>query len=171
MREVAKYIDAANVDLKSMDEDYYQDVCGGRLGPVLESLKVMREEGLWIEITNLVVPTLNDAEDNFRRLAAWVAKNLGPDTPVHFSRFLPYYKLKNLPPTPPATLELARESAMKEGLKYAYIGNLRGSEGENTFCPSCGRLLIARTGYYVGRMDVRDGSCAYCGEKIAGIWR
>jgi pyruvate formate lyase activating enzyme len=170
MLEVAKYIDAANVDLKSMDEDFYVDVCGGKLKPVLETLKLMRSEGLWLEITNLVVPTLNDTEDNFKRLAAWVAENLGPDTPVHFSRFLPHYKLKNLPPTPPLTLKLARDTAMAEGIKYAYVGNLRGAPGENTFCPSCGQMIIRRQGYNVGRMMVRDGKCVYCGYKIAGVW-
>jgi len=171
MEELAPYIDAANVDLKSMDDGFYQDVCGGRLQPVLDTLKLMRKEGLWIEVTNLAVPTLNDREDNFRRLAGWVAENLGTDTPIHFSRFLPYYKLKDLPPTPPMTLKLARDTAMKEGVKYVYIGNLRGVPGENTYCPSCGRMIIQRVGYYVGQMLVRDGKCAYCGYRIAGIWK
>ncbi len=167
--ELAPFIDAANVDLKSMSEDFYADVCGGKLKPVLEALKIMRRQGLWLEITNLVVPTLNDSPDEFKRLAGWIAENLGPDTPLHFSRFFPYYKLKNLPATPPDKLKQARDTAMNEGLNFVYIGNMR-SDAENTYCPNCKKLIIERRGYFVARMLVRNGKCAYCGHTIPGVW-
>jgi len=170
LMELSPHIDAANVDLKSMSPDFYQDVCGGKLKPVLDALIIMRKEGLWIEITNLVLPTLNDSTEEFKKLSGWVAQNLGPDTPVHFSRFFPYYKLKNLPSTPPDTLKKARETAMAEGLHYVYIGNMR-SDAENTYCHSCKKLIIERMGYYVAKMMVRDGRCEYCGTSIPGIWK
>jgi len=169
LKGLTPYIDAANVDLKSMDASFYEDVCGGKLAPVLAALKIMRQEGLWIEVTNLVIPSLNDSPDNIARLAGWVAKELGPDTPVHFSRFFPLYKLTNLPPTPPDTLTRAREIGFREGLRFVYVGNI-SHEGESTFCPKCNKMIIERQGYFVRQMRVEGGRCGFCGEKIPGIW-
>jgi pyruvate formate lyase activating enzyme len=169
LKELLPYIDAANVDLKSMDDGFYDRICGGRLKPVLDSLVIMKEAGLWLELTNLVVPTLNDSKAELDRLAGWVADNLGPDTPLHFSRFFPLYKLTNLPPTPPDTLEAARKAGIGAGLRYVYVGNISGM-GEDTSCPRCKRLLVERTGYFVKKMDITGGRCRHCGERIAGVW-
>jgi pyruvate formate lyase activating enzyme len=169
LRELAGLMRAADVDLKSMDDGFYARICGGRLKPVLDSLLVLKEEGVWLEITNLVIPTLNDAPRQIRSMASWIVKNLGPDVPLHLSRFFPVYRLKDLPPTPVETLLDARKIALDAGLHFVYIGNVR-TEAENTYCPLCGRMLIERLGYYVRRMDLVSGCCAFCGAKIAGVW-
>jgi len=169
LRALAKNLDAADVDLKAFTEDFYSRICGGRLKPVLDSLVVLKEEGVWLEITNLVIPTLNDDMSRIREMCAWIAKELGPDVPLHLSRFFPYYKLKNLPPTPLATLTLARKTAMDAGLKYVYIGNIR-SEAENTYCPKCKKVLLERIGYMVQQNNIADSRCRFCSTKIAGVW-
>ncbi len=169
LRKLSKLLAAADVDLKAFTEDFYGRVCGGRLKPVLDAIVTLREEGVWLEITNLVIPTLNDDMKEIRRMSRWLAENAGPDVPLHFSRFFPYYKLKNLPPTPVDTLARARQVAMAEGLKYVYIGNLRSS-AENTYCQSCGKRVIEREGYFVKSVNIRDGSCAFCGARISGVW-
>ncbi len=169
LRQLAKYMSAADVDLKAFTEDFYSRICGGRLKPVLDSLRVLKQEGVWIEITNLVIPTLNDKSTEIREMCRWIVKNLGPDVPLHFSRFFPNYKLKNLPPTPEETLFGARKTAREAGLRYVYIGNMR-SEAENTLCPQCGKVLIERIGYYVKRNNISNGKCRFCGTKIAGVW-
>lgn len=170
LRELCPVIDAANVDLKG-DAEYYRKVVGGTLDPVLRSLEVMREMGVWIEITNLVVPTLNDRPEQIEWLAGWVHDHLGPDTPLYFSRFQPLYRLRNLPPTPAETLRMAREIALSEGLRYVYTGNLPGDPGENTVCPNCGKTVIGRTGYRVREKNLQDGKCGFCGQSIAGLWK
>jgi pyruvate formate lyase activating enzyme len=124
---------------------------------------------VWIEITNLIIPTLNDAMKNIREMSRWIQKNLGADVPIHFSRFFPHYKLSNLPPTSLETLTAARKTAMDAGLKFVYIGNMR-DEGENTFCPHCKRLLIERIGYFVKQNNVTDGKCRFCRVPIPGVW-
>jgi pyruvate formate lyase activating enzyme len=169
LKDLAKYLDGANVDLKGFTEDYYRKICGGRLAPVLASLVTLKELGVWVEVTNLIVPTLNDNYNKIREMCKWLVKNLGVDTPLHFSRFHPDYKLKNLPSTPVNTLVRAREIAMEEGIRYVYIGNI-GHEGNNTFCYSCKKLLIERWGYYIRQNYVVGGKCEFCGVKIAGIW-
>ncbi|HWR73565.1 MAG TPA: AmmeMemoRadiSam system radical SAM enzyme [Nitrospirota bacterium] len=169
LREVAKLLDAADIDLKAFTEDFYNRICGGRLRPVLDALVVLKEEGVWLEITNLVIPTLNDDPKKMREMCGWIVKNLGQDVPIHFSRFFPYYKLKNLPPTPWETLKEARDIAREAGIRYAYIGNIR-SEGENTYCPACRRLLIERIGYFVKQNNMVKGTCRFCSNRIAGIW-
>lgn len=182
LRELCKYIDAANIDLKGFTEEYYQEVIGAGIGahlkPVLEALKIIKEEGIHLEITNLIVPTKNDNPKDIRKMCKWIRENLGPEVPLHFSRFWPQYQLRNLPPTPVKTLEMARRIAKEEGLKYVYIGNVPGHEGENTYCPRCNRLLIQRVGFHVLKNNISytftggqaAGRCKFCGEKISGVW-
>jgi len=142
----------------------------GRLAPVLRSLKTIKSEGVHVEITNLVIPTHNDNPENVRKMCAWIKDELGGDTPIHFSRFYPLYKLRNLPPTPVTTLERNRKIAMEAGLEYAYIGNVPGHEGERTYCPQCQKLLIFRQGYSIGEFNLNKGKCKFCGKLISGIW-
>ena len=171
LRELCKYIDAANVDLKGFDEKYLQEVCAQELEPLLKALKIFKEEGVWLEITNLVVPTLNDDMETIKKMCVWIKNNLGEETPLHFSRFSPMYKLKNLYLTPTATLEQARDVAIKAGLKYVYIGNVPGHPAENTLCPNCQGLLIERIGYAIKENNIINGKCKFCGRSIPGIWR
>ena len=170
LRELCKVSDAANVDLKSLSDDYYRDVCGGRLAPVLKALTIFREEGTWLEVTNLVVPGLNDAPSGITKLVRWVRDNLGAETPLHFSRFYPMYKLANLPPTPVATLTMARNVALEEGLKYPYVGNVPGHPGNNTYCPGCGQAVVERQGYQILAYRLDGDKCNRCGATVAGRW-
>jgi pyruvate formate lyase activating enzyme len=169
LRKLSHYMDAADIDLKAFTEDFYARICSGSLKPVLKSLVVLKEEGVWLEITNLVIPTLNDDMKKIKEMCIWIHKNLGPDVPIHFSRFFPRYKLKNLPPTPLKTLTDARDTAMNVGLRYAYLGNIR-HEGESTFCPKCKKMLIERIGYYVKQNNITNGRCRFCNTPIAGVW-
>jgi pyruvate formate lyase activating enzyme len=169
LQQLAKLLDAADVDLKAFSEDFYGRICGGRLRPVLDALVALKQEGVWLELTNLVIPTLNDDPKMIREMSAWIVKNLGPDVPLHFSRFFPYYKLKDLPPTPPETLRDARRTAMDAGLRYVYIGNIR-NDAENTACPRCRKVLIERAGYFVKQNNLAGGKCRFCGATIPGIW-
>lgn len=168
LRKLYSVVDAATIDVKAFDDTFYREVCGGGLAPVLNGLVIAREKGAWLEVSNLVVPGMNDSVRNLKGLAQWVVKNLGPDTPLHFLRFFPQYRMKNIPPTPVATLEKARKMAMDAGLHYVYIGNVPGNDAENTYCPNCGRLIIKRVGYHLVEMHVRHGRCEYCNTKIAG---
>ena len=170
LRKLAKLLDAADVDLKAFTEDFYGRICGGRLKPVLDAIVVLKEAGVWLELTNLIIPTLNDDMGQIRRMSRWIRDNVGPDVPLHFSRFFPYYKLKNLPPTPVNTLFDARHVAMSEGLRYVYIGNLR-SKATNTYCHNCGELLIERIGYFVKQSNIAAGNCKFCGTPIPGVWQ
>lgn len=169
-RELCRVVDAANVDLKGFTEDFYRDVCSGQLKPVLDALVLFKEEGVWLEVTNLVLPTLNDDLAQIRKMCQWMSRNLGDDVPLHFSRFYPRYKLKNLPPTPVETLDRARETALEVGLKYVYVGNVPGHAGNNTYCPHDSRLLIQRRGYSLIQYHIDDGKCQFCGEPIPGVW-
>jgi len=169
LREICKYIDAANVDLKGPDE-FYQQICLGRRDDVLRTLKILKEEGIWLEITYLVVPTLNDSTEYIRKTSQWIKDNLGADVPLHISRFWPTYKLTNLSPTPTSTLEKAKQIAIDAGLRYVYIGNIPGHKAETTYCPKCGKPIIERMGYTILSYKIKNGKCKYCGEKIEGIW-
>lgn len=170
LSQLCKYIDAANVDLKGFDDRFYAENCGGTLEPVLETLKVLKREKVWFEITNLVIPTVSDDMGMIRRMCEWIHDNLGGDYPLHFSRFTPMYQLANLSPTPKEALVEARKIAIDCGLDYVYIGNVRTDEGQNTYCPKCGKMVIERKGFFVGENNVDDGACKFCGEKIAGVW-
>jgi pyruvate formate lyase activating enzyme len=171
LRDLLKVVDAVKVDLKSFSEQYYKDIVNGELQPVLDALKIIHENGTWLEIVYLVVPTLNDKDDEFSALCKWVKSDLSPDVPVHFTRFHPTYLMTNLPPTPVATLERAYLIAKTEGLHYPYIGNVPGNKAENTYCPGCGEILIERYGYRIGQNKIVDGKCAGCGVAIPGVWR
>jgi pyruvate formate lyase activating enzyme len=169
LRALCKYMDAADIDLKAFTEDFYARICSGSLKPVLNALVVLKEENVWLEITNLLIPTLNDDMKDIREMCRWIVKNLSADVPLHFSRFFPNYRLANLPPTPLETLEAARKAAMDAGLKFVYLGNMR-HEGENTSCPKCNKLVIERAGYFVKQNNVSNGKCKFCGTSLPGIW-
>jgi pyruvate formate lyase activating enzyme len=170
LRNLCKVLDAANIDLKAFTETFYRELCSGELNPVLETLKILKKEKVHVEITNLVIPTKNDDIAVVKEMCLWVKRELGAETPIHFSRFYPLYKLKTLPPTPVSTLERAREVALSSGLEYVYIGNIPGHLGENTFCPKCKKMIIQRTGFMVGEIHLKGGKCGYCGKPIPGIW-
>ncbi|TET44583.1 AmmeMemoRadiSam system radical SAM enzyme [candidate division TA06 bacterium] len=170
--ELCNLIDAANIDLKSIRDRYYADVCYGRLKPVQDAIVKAANRGVWVELTNLIVPTLNDSDEDLTDLCRWIVNNVGVDVPLHFSRFHPMYQLENLPATPVETLIKAREIAIAEGINYVYIGNVPGRGASNTYCPNCRALLIERKGYYVALNRVgEDGRCDLCGHKIPGIWK
>lgn len=170
-RELYEFVDAAHVDLKGFDDATYKKLNSGKLQPILGTLKLLRELGVWFEIINLVVPTYTDDLEKIRQMCAWIAKELGPDQPLHFSRFHPQHKLTYLPPTPVDTLVKARDTARSEGLHYVYIGNVPGLEGaETTFCPSCRKAVIERDIFAVTALNLDKGKCRSCGARIAGVW-
>jgi pyruvate formate lyase activating enzyme len=169
-KELCQVVDAANVDLKGFTEAFYGDVCAGRLKPVLDALILYKQEEVWLEVTNLVLPTLNDDPRQIRKMCLWMRDNLGDEVPLHFSRFAPRYKLRNLPPTPVETLEHARETALEVGLRYVYVGNVPGHRSETTRCPQCGQVLIGRTGYVINELHLNGGCCQFCGQEIPGVW-
>jgi pyruvate formate lyase activating enzyme len=170
LKELLKYMDAVNVDLKGFSEEYYVQMCSGQLDPVLETIRTVKKSGVWLEITNLVIPGKNDDPKMIRAMCVWIKKNVGADTPVYFSAFTPQYKLTSLPPTPVKTLEDAAKIAKSAGLRYVYIGNVYGHAGESTYCPHCGKLIVKRMGFDTLEIDLVDGKCKYCGYKIAGVW-
>jgi len=168
--ELAKYLHGANIDLKAFDDRIYRCLNGGRLQPILDTLKTLHQENVWFEITTLVVPTYADDPDMTKRMCEWILKEIGPDYPLHFSRFVPLYKLTRLPPTPVETLEHLRDLALKEGLHFVYLGNVPGHEGCHTYCPQCGKLLIERKGYFLSQNNVDKGRCRFCHTPIPGRW-
>lgn len=170
MKDLIGVLDAVKIDLKSFRERYYRDVCDGELKPVLDTLLMLASHSVWIEIVYLVVPTLNDGDAELRELSAWCVDNLGPQVPMHFTRFTPQYRLKNLPPTPVATLEKAKKIFEDAGGQYVYIGNVPGHDAENTYCPACGELLIKRRMYTVELRNFRGGRCPTCNGIIPGVW-
>jgi pyruvate formate lyase activating enzyme len=170
-RDLFQCADAAHVDLKGFDEDTYRRLNSGRLQPILRTLKTLREMGVWFEIINLIVPTYTDDPDRIRRMCEWIVKELGPDQPLHFSRFQPLHKLTHLAPTPVETLVKSRDAARAAGLRYVYIGNVPGLEGAGTtWCPHCGKAVVERDIFAVTKMDIVNGQCRFCGTKIAGMW-
>ena len=165
------YLDAANVDLKAFTDKYYKELCGARLKHVQATLTRMKALGIFIEVTTLIVPGLNDDTAELQELAGFIAKELGTDTPWHISRFHPTYKLTDRLPTPVKTLTRAREIGLEAGLKYVYTGNVPGNSGENTFCYNCGEMVIERWGFQVGALRIKDGKCSQCGAVMDGVWR
>jgi pyruvate formate lyase activating enzyme len=162
-------VDAANIDLKAFDDGFYQRVCGGHLAPVLETLEWLVANGVWVEITTLLIPGMNDSDSEIGRLAGWVATTLGPHVPLHFSAFHPDFKMLDVPPTPPATLTRARQVARDQGLRYVYTGNVHDPEGGTTHCPGCGTAVVVRDWYRIDRYEVTDdGHCRACGAAIDG---
>ncbi|MDD5474922.1 MAG: AmmeMemoRadiSam system radical SAM enzyme [Syntrophales bacterium] len=162
--------DAFNVDLKGFSEEYYRELCAGELKPVLDTLRNIRRRGIHAEITTLIVPARNDEKSMIRDMAHWIMETMGEWTPLHFTRFYPLYRLRNLPPTPIATLERARETALDAGLKFVYLGGVPGHKGENTFCPNCSKTVIQRTGFMVVENRIAGGACGYCGGPVPGLW-
>jgi pyruvate formate lyase activating enzyme len=168
---LAREVDAIKIDFKAYSQDFYARICNGNLKPVLDSMVTVKRSGTWLEIVYLVIPTLNDQEKDMEAMADWLLANIGDGVPVHFTRFYPTYKLKNIPPTSVEAVERAREAAMARGLKYVYVGNVpSGHPGESTYCPGCGEVVIKRAGYTILANNLRDGKCSKCGAAIPGVW-
>ena len=167
---LCKYLDGANVNLKSFDERIYRCLNGGTLRPVLNTFKTLHREGVWFEITTLVVPTYVDKPDMIKQMCGWILKELGPDYPLHLLRFFPQYKLTRLPATPISTLERFRNMAIQEGIRYVYLGNVPGHKGTHTYCHNCNRTLIERRGYHISQLNLRNGRCKFCETQIPGRW-
>lgn len=171
-RELFAEMDAANVDLKGFTDRFYEKLCSGRLDPVLDTLRYLKHEtGTWLEITTLLIPGENDADDELHRASEWIAEHLGPDVPWHFSAFHADFRMRDKPPTPPATLTRARAIARSHGIRYVYTGNVHDPDGQSTFCHACGTRLIERDWYELGAwtLDAR-GCCAKCGATCAGVF-
>jgi pyruvate formate lyase activating enzyme len=170
LKKLCSVIDAANIDLKSFNDSTYLKLTGGKLHPVLDSLKMYKDMGVWLEITNLVVPQWSDKADEIGMMCKWLSENGFKDTPLHFSRFYPTYKLEQLPPTPVEVLKNAVKTANAEGLMYVYSGNVPGDEISDTRCPSCGSLVITRQGFRVTANNLNGSACKKCGHEIMGVW-
>jgi pyruvate formate lyase activating enzyme len=170
IRDLAPHLLAANVDLKSFREDFYRKVCGAKLEPVLATIRLMREVGIWVEVTTLLIPGLNDSPEELADLAGFLA-SVDPAIPWHLSRFHPDNEMFDRPPTPVGTIARAREIGNAKGLRFVYSGNVWGDEGEHTRCPSCDRMIIERHGFRVRANHLQDGKCPDCGEAIEGVWK
>jgi len=169
LRELLKYTDAVTIDLKGFSKKAYEN-SSAELEPVLRTLKIIKEAGVWLEIVNLIIPTINDSEQEIRKMCEWIKENLGTKVPLHFTRFFPAYKLNKLPPTPIQTLEKAYKIAKEVGLEYVMIGNVPGHKYNSTYCPKCGKRLIYRIHFTVLANHIKNGRCKFCGEKIPGRW-
>jgi pyruvate formate lyase activating enzyme len=170
MRELAKVLSGVKIDLKAFTEKFYDELCDGKLKPVLDTLIELKSLGMWFEIVVLIIPTLNDSKKECAEMCQWIVKNLGPDVPIHFSRFHATYMIKNLPETPVTVLERNCKIAAEAGLHYAYMGNVRGAKWENTRCHNCGKQIIDRYGYLARSRVGRDGKCPECKTAIPGVW-
>jgi pyruvate formate lyase activating enzyme len=170
MKVLLKYMKGVTVDLKGFTADHYRDVSFARMKPVLKTLQVIKEQGKWLEIVNLIVPTLNDNMTNIRGMCGWIMENLGPDVPLHFVRFFPAYKMTHLPPTPIKTLEEARDIAAEAGIQFIYIGNVPGHKNNSTFCPQCKKKIISRRHFAVRYVSIQNSKCQNCDYPIPGIW-
>jgi pyruvate formate lyase activating enzyme len=168
LNTINPYLDAANVDLKSFNDEFYRKNCGARLQPILETLKLMKQLGIWVEVTTLIIPTMNDSAEELRQIAEFIL-SLGPETPWHISAFHPTYKLTRLPRTPVETLHQAQKIGLNVGLRYVYCGNVPGDDGENTYCYNCEKILIKRFGYRILKYHIKEAKCPHCGAKVDGI--
>ena len=169
LQEIGPYLDAANVDLKSFSDTFYRKNCGAHLEPVLDAIRLYKSMGIWTEITTLIIPTLNDSEEELREIAEFI-KEVGEETPWHITQFCPMYKLPDLPRTPVATLRKAKQIGRETGLRYVYEGNVPGETGENTYCHNCGEMLIRRFGYNIQENKIKNSTCPKCGAKIDGTY-
>jgi len=169
LKDFCKYLDAANIDLKSFDDKFYKELITASFKPVLNTLKILKENNVWLEITNLIIPKKNDNLEEIKKMCTWIKNNLGENTPLHFSRFFPMYKMLNIEPTTENSLLEAKKTALENGLKYVYIGNIDIENTENTYCPKCEKSLIKRAGFEVISNNIKDDKCS-CSEKIPGIW-
>ena len=171
LQDLCAVLDAACIDLKGFTEEFYQTMTGGNLEPVLNTLKILKSRHVHTEIVNLIVPGKNDDEKQVSAMCRWIYNELGPETPLHFNRFYPRYKLKSIPPTPVSTLEKARQVAIDEGLYFVYVGNVPEHPGGHTYCPHCKKMLVRRIGYRVKVLGLNADRCRACGLAIAGIWK
>lgn len=169
LKEMGSSLHGANVDLKSFRDEFYKKQCGARLSPVLSSIQYMKNMGVWVEVTTLLIPGYNDSQDELQEIARFI-KSVSPDIPWHISRFHPTYRLIHAPTTPASSIKRAREIGYEQGLRFVYLGNLPGDEGENTYCPECQALLIERFGFYIRKKRISDGKCPDCGTDIPGVW-
>jgi pyruvate formate lyase activating enzyme len=170
LRELCAHLTAVKIDFKAFTEKFYAEQCAGELKPVLKTLGVLKDVGIWFELVVLIVSTLNDSADEVKQMSQWVVSHLGPDVPMHFTRFHPTYRLTNLPPTPVATLERCRQIALDAGVRYVYAGNVPMHPGENTYCHACKTELIRRVGYQISANTIKNGKCPKCGAAIPGVW-
>jgi len=168
LEEISPYLDGINIDLKSFTEKFYKEICGGRLEPVLDNIKLAKRLGIWVEVTTLIIPTLNDSQDELRQIAEFL-RDVDSNIPWHISQFYPTYQMINLPRTPVETLHMAREIGIETGLHYVYEGNVPGRGNENTYCHQCGELLIERWGYSIVKNTIKDGHCPSCQGFVAGV--
>jgi pyruvate formate lyase activating enzyme len=168
-KAIAPFLDGNNIDLKGGDE-FYKKICGARLEPVKETIRLMKELGVWVEVTTLVIPDHNDSEKDLRDIAEFIS-SVDPSMPWHVTQFYPTYRILDKPRTPVKTLRRAREIGFEAGLKYVYEGNVSGEGGENTYCPDCKELLIRRFGFRISENTIKDGKCPKCGHDIKGVWK
>jgi len=168
IKEIAPFLDAANVDLKGFSEEFYHKICGARLQPVLDNIRLYKELGVWVEVTTLIIPGYSDDEEQLRGIAEFI-KSINDDIPWHVTAFYPAYKLLDVPPTPAESLRMAREIGKKAGLRYVYEGNIPGEGGENTYCYNCGELVIKRYGFEITEDALKDGKCPKCKTGIDGV--
>lgn len=169
--EFYQWMDAANIDLKAFTERFYHQITGGHLEPVLETLKYIKHEtSVWLELTTLIIPDENDSEAELEAMTQWVVDNLGPDVPMHFSAFHPDWKMRDKPHTPAKSLLLARDIALKNGVRYAYVGNVHDKSASSTYCHNCGSLLIGRDWYDLDEWNLDNSACRFCGERCAGVF-
>jgi pyruvate formate lyase activating enzyme len=162
-------LDAINIDIKSFSDDFYRKICGARLSQVLENVRFFREQGVWVEVTTLLIPGLNDSDEEIRGIAEFIVE-VDAEIPWHISAFRPTYRMLDRPPTSPTQLQRARDAGIAAGVKYVYVGNIRDGRGESTLCPACGKRVIDRRGFVITGNHMKAGSCSSCGTKIAGVW-
>jgi len=170
LKKLLPLIDAVKIDLKAFSDDFYSDICMGKLENVLQTLQILKKEDKHFEIVVLIIPTLNDSTPELQKMCLWIYKNLGADIPLHFTRFVPAYKLTSLPMTPVQTLEKAHAIAKKNNLRYVYIGNVPGHKYNSTYCAKCGKKIIYRIGYEIKENHIKNGRCKFCNESIPGVW-
>jgi pyruvate formate lyase activating enzyme len=170
LRQLCRHLTGVKIDFKAFTEEFYHETCAGELKPVLETLETLKDIGIWFELVILIIPTLNDSAEEIQKMSQWVLQHLGPDVPMHFTRFHPTYRMKNLPSTPVATLERCRKVAMDAGVRYVYAGNVPMHPGENTYCHQCGQELIRRVGFRVAANRIEGGKCSKCKTAIPGVW-
>ncbi len=170
LRDLCRHLTGVKIDFKAFSEEFYAEQCAGKLKPVLATLETLKDIGIWFELVVLIISTLNDSPDEIRKMSDWVVQRLGPNVPIHFTRFHPTYRLTNLPPTPVATLERCRKIAMDAGVRYAYAGNVPMHPGENTYCHQCRKVVIRRVGFQIAENRIKGGTCPDCGAAIPGVW-
>jgi pyruvate formate lyase activating enzyme len=170
VERLSEVISAYKVDFKAFSQSFYREVTGGDREPVLNTVRLLKKLGVWMELVHLTIPTLNDSESDFKGMGDWLMGEVGPDVPIHFTRFHPMYRLTNLPVTPVSTLEKARDILRGKGMRYVYIGNVPGHPAESTSCPKCGKVIIERDGYSIRQIKMKKGACGWCGTSIPGVW-